>query len=122
MFFCALNCFAAPPLPPSRCLPNINFHSLSLSHAATLSISYLETQFEDVLLCECVCVFGTSSLHYFHLFILLSLSLSLSPIPLHSYAFSGPPPPLQCEMSDSAPNTPGLSSAPKKYYRHAAHR
>ncbi|XP_043660676.1 cytosolic purine 5'-nucleotidase isoform X1 [Drosophila teissieri] len=34
-------------------------------------------------------------------------------------------PPYQCEMSDSAPNTPGPSSAsalPKKYYRHAAHR
>ncbi|XP_065723795.2 cytosolic purine 5'-nucleotidase isoform X1 [Drosophila suzukii] len=34
-------------------------------------------------------------------------------------------PPYQCDMSDSAPNTPGPSSAsalPKKYYRHAAHR
>ncbi|XP_022233455.2 cytosolic purine 5'-nucleotidase isoform X4 [Drosophila obscura] len=31
--------------------------------------------------------------------------------------------PYQCDMSDSAPNTPGPSSAlPKKYYRHAAHR
>ncbi|KAH8409162.1 hypothetical protein KR009_009603 [Drosophila setifemur] len=31
----------------------------------------------------------------------------------------------QCDMNDSAPNTPGPSSAstqPKKYYRHAAHR
>ncbi|XP_017002428.2 cytosolic purine 5'-nucleotidase isoform X1 [Drosophila takahashii] len=34
-------------------------------------------------------------------------------------------PPYQCDMSDSAPNTPGPCSAsalPKKYYRHAAHR
>ncbi|XP_032580110.1 cytosolic purine 5'-nucleotidase isoform X1 [Drosophila sechellia] len=34
-------------------------------------------------------------------------------------------PPYQCEMSDSAPNTPGpcsTSALPKKYYRHAAHR
>ncbi|XP_015042193.1 cytosolic purine 5'-nucleotidase isoform X1 [Drosophila pseudoobscura] len=31
--------------------------------------------------------------------------------------------PYQCDMSDTAPNTPGPSSAlPKKYYRHAAHR
>ncbi|XP_032593767.1 cytosolic purine 5'-nucleotidase isoform X1 [Drosophila grimshawi] len=30
--------------------------------------------------------------------------------------------PYQSEMSDSAPNTPGPCSAPKKYYRHAAHR
>ncbi|XP_032295447.1 cytosolic purine 5'-nucleotidase isoform X3 [Drosophila virilis] len=30
--------------------------------------------------------------------------------------------PYQCEMSDSAPNTPGPFSVPKKYYRHAAHR
>ncbi|EDV99579.1 GH12350 [Drosophila grimshawi] len=29
--------------------------------------------------------------------------------------------PYQSEMSDSAPNTPGPCSAPKKYYRHAAH-
>ncbi|XP_050746555.1 cytosolic purine 5'-nucleotidase isoform X1 [Drosophila biarmipes] len=34
-------------------------------------------------------------------------------------------PPYQCDMSDSAPNTPGPNSAsalPKKYYRQAAHR
>nr|NP_728163.2 5' nucleotidase B, isoform H [Drosophila melanogaster]NP_996510.2 5' nucleotidase B, isoform G [Drosophila melanogaster]AAF48832.3 5' nucleotidase B, isoform H [Drosophila melanogaster]AAS65404.2 5' nucleotidase B, isoform G [Drosophila melanogaster] len=34
-------------------------------------------------------------------------------------------PPYQCEMSDSAPNTPGpcsTSALPKKYYRYAAHR
>ncbi|XP_023174513.2 cytosolic purine 5'-nucleotidase isoform X1 [Drosophila hydei] len=30
--------------------------------------------------------------------------------------------PYQSDMSDSAPNTPGPGSAPKKYYRQAAHR